>query len=136
MARSAPRANASRITCATRAGPPEQTTTSPPFFSLRRSASSSAYASGSFISKLASASRIHVFESSRRGCHSRVGTCLIQTAIFIRSSGYLVIWLSGYWVVGNESWFVAFEEQRCVGAAEAERVRQRVAHRDLARGVR
>ena len=32
------------------AGPAEQTTTSPPCFSLRRSDSSSAYASGSFIS--------------------------------------------------------------------------------------
>ena len=35
MARSAPRASASRITCATRAGPAEQTTTSPPCFSLQ-----------------------------------------------------------------------------------------------------
>src|SRR5262249_41998970 len=42
MARSAPRASASRITCATRAGPAEQTTTSPLCFSLSRSASSSA----------------------------------------------------------------------------------------------
>ena len=42
IARSAPRASASRITCAARAGPAEQTTTSPPCFSFRRSASSSA----------------------------------------------------------------------------------------------
>jgi hypothetical protein len=42
MARSAPRASASRITCCTRAGPAEQTTTSPPCFSRSRSASSSA----------------------------------------------------------------------------------------------
>ena len=39
---SAPRASASRSTCATRAGPAEHTTTSPPCFSLSRSASSSA----------------------------------------------------------------------------------------------
>src|SRR5215813_1790182 len=104
MARSAPRASASRITCATRAGPAEQTTTSPPCFSFSRSASSSAYASGSFISKLASASRIQVLSSLRRGCHSRVGTCLMQTAIFI--GGDLVIGLSGYLLMGLSGYLV------------------------------
>ena len=42
IARSAPRARASRMTCVTRAGPAEHTTTSPPCVSRRRSASSSA----------------------------------------------------------------------------------------------
>jgi len=42
IARSAPRASASRITCAARAGPAETTTTSPVCFSFSRSASSRA----------------------------------------------------------------------------------------------
>src|SRR5436305_3465179 len=118
MARSAPRASASRITCATRAGPAEQTTTSPPCFSFSRSASSSAYASGSFISKLASCSRIHVFESSRRGCHSRVGTSLMQTAICMPLAGE------------------SLEHEGGIGATEAERIRQRVLDREPPRLVR
>src|SRR4029077_6573267 len=95
----------------------EHTTTSPPCFSLSRSASSSAYASGSFISKAASWSRTHVFASFSRGCESRDWTCFIQTAIFIGRRRQ---------TLRSSSSLKPFEQERGVRAAEAERVRQRV----------
>src|SRR5713226_10778056 len=124
MPRSAPLASASLIVCFTRSGPMESATTSPPCFSFSRRASSSAKLSGSFISKLMSVSRIHVPPSAIWSGASLAGTCLMQTMMFKHSSR------------GRGELFVpALEEKRGVGAAEAERIRQRVFERGLARLV-
>src|SRR5579864_2799788 len=81
IARSAPLARASRSTCWARAGPLVITTTSPLCLSRWRSASSSAYASGSLTSYETS-SRIHAPVSLSLSGTSFCGTCFMQTRIF------------------------------------------------------
>ena len=71
-------------TCATRAGPAEQTTTSPPCFSLQPQRLLERVGVGLVhlvAGVLLADPRLR--RRSRRGCHSRVGTCLMQTAIFM-----------------------------------------------------
>src|ERR1700733_15037777 len=96
--------------CWARAGPAHMTTTSPPCFSLSWSASSSAYASGSLISKLRPDSSIQRPEAPTARGESRTGTCLIATNIFTAGSSF--------------SEFL--ENQAAVGAATPERIRQHV----------
>src|SRR5579862_505252 len=105
------------MVCFTRSGPIEMATTSPPCFSFRRSASSSAKLSGSFISKPISDSRIHVPPSAIASGASFAGTCLTHTPIFTLAP------------------FPSLEEQRRIRPAEAERIRERVRHFGFARMV-
>src|SRR6202046_4814051 len=84
--RSAPFARASLMVCFARSGPIEIATTSPPCFSFRRSDSSSAKPSGSFVSNPMSDSRIHAPPSAMASGASFAGTCLTQTPIFKKAS--------------------------------------------------
>ena len=126
MPRSAPLASASLMVCLARSGPIEMAMTSPPCFSFRRSASSSAKLSGSFISNPMSVSRIHAPPSAIARGASLAGTCLMQTTIFtcLRS------------LQRDQRRVPALEEQRGVGAAETERIRERVLDLGFARVVR
>src|SRR3990170_4136711 len=136
MARSAPLARASLMVCFARSGPMETATTSPPCFSLRRSASSSAKPSGSFISKPISASRIQAPLSAMRSGASLAGTCLMATAIFIRQISVCEMREAPALPLACGGAIVpAFEQQGGVGAAEAEGIRQGVLHFSLARLV-
>src|SRR5262244_1743223 len=140
MPRSAPFASASLMVCFTRSGPIERTITSPPCFSLRRSASSKAKLSGSFISKPMSDSLIQ-FPAMARGA-SLAGTCLMQTTIFTGASLRLQTRRRD---VPNLSRLPAaqipllarpaLENQRSVRSAEAERIRERVVDGRLAGDV-
>src|SRR5215831_19627425 len=87
MPRSAPLASASLIVCFTRSGPIERAITSPPCFSFKRSASSKAKLSGSFISKPMSDSLIQ-FPAMASGA-SFAGTCLMHTMMFTDFFPYL-----------------------------------------------
>src|SRR6266404_1189660 len=137
MPRSAPFASASLMVCFTRSGPMESAMTSPPCFSFRRSASSSAKLSGSFISKPISDSRIQ-FPAMDSGA-SFAGTCLMHTIMFTglflfaavdkRPKTYLVETKTEL-LAGP-----ALENQRRVGAAKSEGVRERVFDGSFARFV-
>src|SRR5579863_1085118 len=136
MPRSAPLASASLTVCLARSGPIEMATASPPCFSLRRSASSSAKLSGSFVSKLISVSRIHEPLASITSGASFAGTCFTQTPIFNDS---LLQTFYRRLAPQNQNRSAAipeFEYQRRVSAAKAERIRERVLHVRLARLIR
>ena len=130
--RSAPFARASLITCFVRCGPMDSATTSPPCFSLSRRASSRAKLSGSFISKPMSVSRIQAPLSVICKGASLAGTCLIQTATFISTSIFERLRRRA---PDRVRLLPALENQRGIGAAKAEGVRQGIVKRCFARMV-
>src|SRR6185295_15086929 len=124
------------MVCFTRSGPMETTTTSPLCFSFRRSASSSAKLSGSFISKPMSDSLIQ-FPAIARGA-SLAGTCLMQTMIFTELSlrpARNPAFLGTSRLYEFLTCPPALENQRGIRSAETERIGERVVHGGFARNV-